>query len=163
MDHHYEVVVTWTGNRGDGTSGYRAYGREHEVASEGKPVLPGSAEPSFRGDASRWNPEELLVASLSQCHMLWYLHLCADAGVVVQSYTDRPRGTMVMDSGGSGKFTQVVLRPAVAVAGPGMVDPAQQLHEPAHANCFIARSVNFLVMCEPIVRVGSHGAGVLEQ
>jgi organic hydroperoxide reductase OsmC/OhrA len=145
--HTYDTVVTWTGNRGTGTSGYRDYDRAHEVAAEGRTVIAGSSDPSFRGDPARWNPEQLLVASLSQCHMLWYLHLCADAGVVVTGYVDHARGTMA-ETGEGGRFTEVVLRPQVSVASPTMVDAAMDLHAAAHRACFIANSVNFPVRHE---------------
>jgi organic hydroperoxide reductase OsmC/OhrA len=148
--HTYPVVVTWTGNRGTGTSGYRAYNRDHEVTAEHRPAIAGSSDPAFRGDAERWNPEQLLVASLSQCHMLWYLHLCADHGVVVTGYVDRATGTM-REGGGAGHFTEVVLRPEVTVADPAMVEPAAGLHTDAHRACFIANSVNFPVRHEPRV------------
>ncbi len=150
--HRYEVTVRWTGNTGSGTSDYRGYRRDHEVESAGKPAIPGSSDPAFRGDAARWNPEELLVVSLAQCHMLWYLHLCAVGGVVVTDYTDTPVGTMAMDeTGGGGQFTEVVLRPAVTVADPSMTQQAQALHEEVGALCFIARSVNFPVRHRPTV------------
>lgn len=149
--HTYDCVVTWTGNRGSGTRGYRDYDRTHDVAAQGRPTLPGSADPAFRGEATRWNPEMLLVASLSQCHMLWYLHLAADAGVVVTDYVDQAMGTMVEQDDGSGQFVEVVLRPAVTVTQPSEVDLARQLHDRAHATCFIARSVNFPVRHEPTI------------
>lgn len=149
--HSYEVTVTWTGNRGTGTSGYRAYGRDHGVSAEGRPVIAASSEPLFRGDPARWNPELELTAALSQCHMLWYLHLCAESGVIVTSYTDEAMGKMNEEDDGSGRFTEVVLRPRVAVASPGMVDAAMRLHKEAHARCFIANSVNFPVRHEPVI------------
>jgi organic hydroperoxide reductase OsmC/OhrA len=152
-EHSYAAVVTWTGDRGSGTSGYRAYGREHVVTADGPPPLGGSADPAFRGDPSRWNPEQLLVVSLSQCHLLWYLHLCAVAGVVVTGYVDSPRGTM-LDTGDAGRFTEVVLRPRVTVTEAGMVERALALHADAHRACFIANSVNFPVRHEPTVVVG---------
>src|SRR5262250_687193 len=114
--HQYEVQVNWTGNDGEGTKTYRGYRRDHTVCAAGKPEIPGSSDPSFRGDRTRYNPEELLVASLSACHMLWYLHLCADNGVVVTSYEDAPVGVMREDSDGSGVFTDVLLRPVVTIA-----------------------------------------------
>ena len=164
--HSYQISVSWTGNRGEGTSGYRAYDRSHEVtagpADQGhdsagrvrpQPIA-GSSDPAFRGDPDRWNPEQLLTASLAQCHMLWYLHLCAVGGVVVTDYADNATGTMTMDvTGGGGQFTEVTLHPAVTVADPSMVDKAQALHEEVDAVCFIARSINFLVRHEPTVRV----------
>jgi organic hydroperoxide reductase OsmC/OhrA len=152
-EHSYAVQVNWTGNLGTGTSSYRAYSRNHEVSAVGKPILPGSSDPNFRGDASRYNPEELLVSSLSTCHLLWYLHLCADAGIVVLEYSDQASGTMVETPDGSGHFNEVVLRPVVLIGPGGDVALAERLHERAHHLCFIANSVNFPVHCRPTIRV----------
>ncbi|MEW9529766.1 OsmC family protein [Microbispora sp. NPDC049125] len=148
--HTYPIVVTWTGNKGTGTSGYRDYGREHELTAEGPQAIAASSDPAFRGDSSRWNSEQLLVGSLSQCHMLWYLHKCSVAGVVVTKYVDNAVGTMA-ETGDGGHFTEVVLRPMVTVASPDMVDAAAKLHEDAHKSCFIASSVNFPVRHEPTI------------
>lgn len=145
-EHRYDVDVEWTGNQGSGTRDYRAYTRDHEVTAPGRPTIPGTSDPQFRGDPRRWNPEQLLVAALSQCHLLWYLHLCADAGVVVTGYRDTATGTMTGD-----RFTSVVLRPHVTVADPAMVAKAEKLHGPAHEKCYIANSVNFPVSHEPMV------------
>jgi organic hydroperoxide reductase OsmC/OhrA len=153
--HGYRVSVTWTGNRGGGTSGYQAYGRDHEVSADGRPSITASSDPSFRGDPARWNPELELVAALSQCHMLWYLHLCATAGVVVTSYTDDADGTMTETDDGGGYFTEVVLRPRVEIASAEMTEAAASLHKEAHAKCFIARSVNFPVRHEPAITANS--------
>jgi organic hydroperoxide reductase OsmC/OhrA len=147
--HHYAVRLEWTGNLGSGTSGYRDYGRGHETKVPGKPILPGSSDPSFRGDRTRWNPEELLVSSLSSCHMLWYLHLCAVNGIVVTAYSDEAEGTMLENEDGSGRFASVLLRPRVSLAPGSNPDLASALHHEAHAKCFIANSVNFPVLCEP--------------
>ncbi|MDH6281262.1 organic hydroperoxide reductase OsmC/OhrA [Prescottella agglutinans] len=144
-EHSYALDVAWTGNRGTGTSGYRDYDRDHTVTAPGKPPLRGSADPAFRGEADRWNPEELLVASLSQCHMLSYLALAVAEGVVVIGYTDQPTGRMHLNPDGSGQFTEVILAPKVLVADPSMVAAAERLHADAHDKCFIARSVNFPV------------------
>ena len=157
--HRYTVDVTWTGNLGTGTSGYRDFSRDHEVSGPGKPVLPGSSDPAFRGDPARFNPEELLVAALSECHMLWFLHLASAKGVVVTSYADHPDGTMVESPDGSGQFTEVVLRPSVTVTEPHMVEPTVALHEQAHQLCFIARSVNFTVRHRPTTRADTEAAG----
>jgi organic hydroperoxide reductase OsmC/OhrA len=150
-DHRYQVTVRWTGNKGNGTSSYRSYGREHEVSAAGKVTLPGSADPSFRGDPERWNPEELLVAALAQCHMLAYLYLCAVNGVGVLAYDDDAEGTMTT-SGSGGRFSEVTLHPRVTVASRDMIDAANELHRDAHADCFIASSVNFPVHHEPTAR-----------
>jgi organic hydroperoxide reductase OsmC/OhrA len=151
-EHRYVVSVSWTGNRGSGTSGYRDYTRDYEIAAEGKPVIPGSSDPAFRGDRSRWNPEELLVASLSACHKLWYLHLAAEAGIVVTAYIDRAEGVMEISAGGAGRFKSVVLHPAVTVKSGSDIERARALHESAHEMCFIANSVNFRVECEPEIK-----------
>jgi organic hydroperoxide reductase OsmC/OhrA len=153
--HRYDLTMTWTGNRGSGTSGYRDYGRDHEVGAEGRPAIEGSADPVFRGDKTRWNPELELVAALAQCHMLSYLHVCAIAGVVVTAYDDAPYGLMAETEDGGGRFTEVVLRPSVTVAAAGMAEQARKLHEEASAKCFIASSVNFPVRHEPSVTVAS--------
>jgi organic hydroperoxide reductase OsmC/OhrA len=151
--HRYELSLEWQGNRGSGTSSYRAYDRTHEVRAPGKPSILGSSDAAFRGDAQRWSPEELLVAALSQCHLLWYLHVAAVAGVVVTAYTDAAAGTMVEEADGAGQFADVLLRPVVTVAETSMAELAQSLHTEAEAKCFIARSVNFPVRCGPTVRV----------
>jgi organic hydroperoxide reductase OsmC/OhrA len=153
--HRYEATVTWTGDRGAGTAGYRAYDRTHEISAPGRPTLPGSADPAFRGEADRWSPEDLLVVSLSQCHLLWYLHLCAQAGIVVTGYVDHARGSMVEDADGGGHFTEVVLAPEVTVTDPARRDEALALHARAHELCYIARSVNFPVCHEPRVRTAA--------
>jgi organic hydroperoxide reductase OsmC/OhrA len=151
--HHYAVIVKWTGNTGTGTSGYRNYGRQHEILGEGqKPLIPGSSDPAFRGDPARWNPEELLVAALSACHKLWYLHLCAEAGIAVVAYVDQAEGFMVETSDGSGRFQRVILRPEVTVAPSSDIAKARELHHTAHAMCFIANSVNFPVELRPQVK-----------
>ncbi|NBB81786.1 MAG: OsmC family peroxiredoxin [Alphaproteobacteria bacterium] len=152
-EHRYAVQVRWTGNRGAGTADYRAYERSHEITAVGKPALTGSADAAFLGDAAHWNPEDMLVAALSACHMLWYLHLCADAGVVVTRYHDRAEGLMEQGKGGGGRFVRVVLRPEVEIAVGSDVDKARALHEPAHEKCFIAASMNFPVAHEPTIGV----------
>ena len=145
-EHHFRITTIWTGNRGTGTSDYRAYARDHEIAAEGKSAaVLGSSAKAFRGDASRYNPEELLVAALSACHMLWFLHLCADAGIVVTDYRDDATGTMGVHADSTGKFTSVMLRPRVTITDAGRIAEATELHDKAHQLCFIARSVNFPV------------------
>jgi len=151
-EHRYQVTVDWTGNLGIGTSGYRDYDRRHEIIVDGKPVIAGSSDPAFLGDPARWNPEEMLVASLSACHMLWYLHLCADAGIVVTAYRDPAEGLMEEGKGGTGRFVGVTLKPEIEVQLGADLDKARALHREAHARCFIANSVNFPVACEPSFR-----------
>lgn len=149
--HHYALTVTWSGNRGSGTTGYREYDRDHVISAPGKPDISGSSDPVFRGDEKRWNPEELLLASLSACHKLWYLHYCAVSGVIVMTYEDHAEGTMVMDEQGKGRFTEVVLRPHITITSRSDADTAAELHEDSHESCFIANSVNFPVRCEPVI------------
>jgi len=149
--HTYATHVEWTGNRGSGTTSYGSYGREHVIRMDGKPEIMGSADPAFRGNADRHNPEDMLVASVSTCHMLWYLHLAAEAGIVVTAYTDAARGTMVEDHERGGYFTEIVLRPLVVIA-KGDPAIAESLHEAAHKKCFIANSLNFPVRCIAQVR-----------
>src|SRR5215510_142107 len=152
--HHYALTVTWTGNTGTGTSGYREYERRHEIsASAQKPPIPGSSDPAFRGDPTRWNPEELLVAALSACHKLWYLHLCAEAGVIVTAYFDHADGVMEETADGSGRFLSVTLRPRVKIASGSDLAKARALHDTAHQKCFIANSVNFPVHHEAEINV----------
>ena len=147
--HTYAITTTWTGNRGKGTSDYRAYGRDHDLGAHGRPTLAASSDPAFRGEEDRWNPELLLVAALSDCHLLAYLHLCAVNGVVVTEYRDEAVGTMEQ-VGDGGRFTEVVLRPIVTVTTESMIATANALHGDAHASCFFASSVNFPVRTEPI-------------
>lgn len=144
--HFYTITTTWTGNLGSGTAHYRAYSRNHEIVAEGKLApVPGSSDPHFRGDGSRYNPEEMLVAALSACHMLWLLHLCADAGIVVTRYEDHASGSMAEEADGGGKFTEVVLRPEMEISDAARIGEALALHEQAHQLCYIARSVRFPV------------------
>ncbi|MBP2313961.1 OsmC family protein [Azospirillum soli] len=152
-EHHYSTTVTWTGNQGTGTSGYKAYSRDHDITGPGKPTIPGTSDPAFRGDPSRYNPEDMLVASLSACHMLWYLHLCGTGGIVVTAYTDSAAGTMAEDSSGGGRFTEVILRPQVTLAPGSDLAKAEALHHDAHEKCFIANSVNFPVRVEARIAV----------
>lgn len=154
-EHSYTVRVEWTGNLGQGTSTYRGYSRDHEITVAGKPPIPGSSDQAFRGDPTRYNPEDLLVCSLSACHMLWYLHLCAREGIVVVTYTDRASGVMVETPDGGGRFKEVVLHPRVTIDAGGDEALASQLHERAHDLCFIARSVNFPVRCRPTIETGA--------
>lgn len=148
--HTYSVNLTWTGAGAEGTSSYTSYGRDHEVTAEGRPPLLGSADPAFRGDATRYSPEDLFVAALSQCHMLWALHMAARAGVVVVGYSDRATGTMRVESAGAGQFTEVTLHPQLTVRGEVEESVIAQIHDDAHAHCFIARSVNFPVRHAPL-------------
>lgn len=151
--HQYKATTTWVGNRGTGTSDYKAYDRNHDISMDGKQTLLCSSDPSFRGDRTRQNPEELLVASLSGCHMLWYLHLAATNGVVVTEYIDEASGMMEENPDGSGQFKEVKLRPKVTVTEKHMIEKANSLHHQANKMCFIARSVNFPVHHEPTTRV----------
>jgi organic hydroperoxide reductase OsmC/OhrA len=148
-EHHYSTSLTWTGNRGEGTTHYRAYDRDHTLQAGDKPVIPGSSDPSFRGNPARYNPEELLLSSLSACHMLWYLHLCSVNNIVVTDYRDQARGTMIERPDGSGYFKEVILCPIVTITDSSPTDKAIELHHEANKMCFVANSCNFPVRHEP--------------
>lgn len=148
-EHHYLVNLKWQGNTGQGTANYRAYKRDYVIGVQGKESINGSSDPSFRGDATRYNPEEMFVASLSACHMLWYLHLCADAGIIVEEYTDNAKGLMQEDAERGGYFKEVILRPRVVISDGSKKAVAETLHEKANKMCFIANSCNFPVNHEP--------------
>lgn len=147
--HHYNIKTTWTGNRGQGTSEYKSYDRSHTISIEGKPDIQGSSDAAFRGDKTRHTPEDLFVSTLSTCHMLWYLHLCAVNGVIVLEYTDQAIGALEEDTSGSGHFTEVTLNPVVVVSEKSMIEKANALHHDAHKMCFIANSINFPVTHKP--------------
>ncbi len=154
--HHYQVNTIWSGAAQGPTRDYKSYSREHVIEIAGKPPILCSADPGFRGDPARHNPEEMLVAAISACHMLWYLHFCAVKGVVVTSYVDAAEGTMIEEPH-NGRFAEVVLRPTVTITGASDPARAEALHEPAHAECFIANSVNFPVRYEPTIVVQEAG------
>lgn len=143
--HEYEVCVDWTGNKGAGTKTYQGYTRDHVIRVGGKPEIAGSSDPAFRGDVMRYSPEDLFVASLSACHMLWYLHVCSANRINVLEYLDRAYGRMEVTADGTGRFVQVVLRPVARIATDSDPATARALHEEAHRFCFIANSVNFPV------------------
>lgn len=146
--HAYRSSLHWSAHDGEGTVNYRSYSRNFTLSSGDKAPIEGSSDPSFRGDASRYNPEELLVASLSSCHMLWYLHLCAVNGIVVTEYRDDASGEMRENDDGSGEFAKVVLHPVVTLREGSDETKARELHHKAHEMCFIARSVKFPVEIE---------------
>ncbi|MFC5788260.1 OsmC family peroxiredoxin [Agromyces tardus] len=159
-EHHYAVDVEWQGDRGEGTASYRAYGRRHVVRVAGKlHEIAGSSDRVFHGDRERWNPEELLIAALSQCHMLSYLHVATNHGVVVRAYTDAATGTMVEDGRGGGAFTEVTLRPRVTVADAATAELAAAIHAEASEKCFIAASVAFPVHHEPTILIAGADTG----
>lgn len=151
-EHRYNVDLVWTGNTGSGTADYRSYQRGHILHVQGKPEIYASSDPSFRGDPTKYNPEELLVASLSGCHMLWYLHLCAESGIVVVEYTDKAVGLMEETANGGGRFKEVVLNPTVLITDISRSGDALELHARASEKCFIANSVNFPVHHRPEIK-----------
>ena len=151
--HHYNLTLKWTGNTGEGTSHYRSYERSHTIMIDNKAELLCSSDPAFRGDKTKHNPEEFMVASLSACHMLWYLHLCSEAGVIVTHYVDHATGTMVETSDGGGYFSEVTLHPIVTVTDDAMLEKANQLHKRANELCFSANSVKFPVHHQPQSKV----------
>jgi organic hydroperoxide reductase OsmC/OhrA len=148
-EHFYTLTIKWTGNRGQGTSGYRSYERSHSILIDGKQEIQASSDPAFRGDKTKHNPEELLLASLSSCHMLCFLHLCSANGIVVTDYIDKPNGKMIEMQDGSGKFTEVTLNPTVTIMDINDLDKLDELHRQANKFCFIANSVNFPIRHNP--------------
>jgi organic hydroperoxide reductase OsmC/OhrA len=152
-EHHYSVSMVWTGNRGEGTKNYRAFSRDHIVQVSGKADIAGSSDPSFRGSPDRYNPEELLVSSISACHMLWYLHLCSVNNIIVTGYRDQAKGIMLEGDDGGGRFKEVGRNPLITLTEAAMIGRATELHEEAHRLCFIANSVNFPVKHKPVFEV----------
>lgn len=146
-EHHYQVDVEWTGNQGKGTESYKAYSRDYVLSADKKNPILGSSDPAFLGDAARWNPEDLLVASASACHKLWYLHLCAEAGISVYTYLDLATGTMI--EGKKGCFSEITLKPEITLRPGDNITLAEELHHRAHELCFIANSLNFPIYCQP--------------
>ena len=150
-EHSYTLDMAWTGNTGTGTSGYRDYRREYVITMDGKPPFTGSADRAFRGDPALHNPEDLLLIALASCHMLSYLALAARAGIVVTAYHDHAEALMAENGWGGGQFTHAILHPDVVVADASDIEKATELHEQAHKACFIAASVNFPVLHQPLV------------
>ncbi|MCS3529786.1 OsmC family protein [Chryseobacterium sp. JUb7] len=152
-EHHYKTTIQWTGNKGTGTSNYRNYERSHEILTDQKVKIEASSDPAFRGDKTKHNPEDLFLSSVSSCHMLWYLHFCSEAGIIVTDYIDHATGIMEEKANGSGHFTEITLNPTVTVTEESMIEKAKELHHKANEFCFIANSVNFPVKHIPIVLV----------
>ncbi len=152
-EHTYAVTVNWTGNTGEGTASYTAYKRDFTVEGLGKAPILGSADPAFRGNSERWNPEDMLLASVSACHKLWYLHLCAVNDVNVLEYVDYPVARMVEGDGQrKGHFKDAELRPQIVISRQSDIDLAMRLHDDAHHECFIANSVNFPIRCRAVIK-----------
>jgi organic hydroperoxide reductase OsmC/OhrA len=147
--HHYKSEIKWTGNTGKGTKSYTSYERSYNIMIHGKPTLKGSADPAFRGNKDLYNPEDLFLASISSCHMLWYLHLCAENNITVVEYQDKASAEMKLSSEGSGQFTEVNLHPEVIILEKDKIELAKSLHHKAHEFCFIANSCNFPIQHKP--------------
>ncbi|WP_075341457.1 OsmC family protein [Tenacibaculum agarivorans] len=150
-EHKYAATVTWRGNKGKGTIDYKNYERSYEISIANKPQILGSSDVAFRGDGGKYNPEELLITSIASCHMLWYLHLCAEKGIVVTAYEDQVYGVMNINADGSGYFSKVILNPTVTISEISMKEKAIELHQKANEFCFIANSINFPI--EHIVKI----------
>ena len=157
--YHYALIVKWTGNTGEGTANYRAYERSHLIEVKNKASIKGSSDPAFRGDETMHNPEELFLASISTCHLLWYLHLCADASIIVTDYTDNATDTMTETANGGGRFTEVVLHPTVTITNETMLAKATALHHKANELCYIANSCNFSILHEPVFFINEMQTG----
>lgn len=151
--HKYTLTLKWTGNTGTGTSGYRDYERSHSILVDNKSMIAASSDPAFRGDKTKHNPEELLLASVSSCHMLWYLHLCSEAGIIITDYADHPTGIMLENESGAGRFLEITLYPRVTITDGSMQEKANKLHKKANEMCFVANSLNFPVHHKPEINV----------
>jgi organic hydroperoxide reductase OsmC/OhrA len=152
--HQFRTTLAWDAATGGSNTSYTSYSRNHVLSFPGKPDLAASSHPAFRGDPARHDPEDLLVASLSSCHFLWYIHLCAQAGILIERYSDEAEGTMIEDAKTGGRFERVVLRPRVRIS-KGDPAKAAELHHEAHRLCFVANSVNFPVDCEPVIELAT--------
>lgn len=155
--HRYNLTTTWTGDNGSGTSSYHAYDRSYTISIPGKPDISGSSDPAFHGDGSKYNPEEMFLASVSSCHALWYLHLCAAAGITVVSYADAATGVMQEREDGSGCFTEITLHPHVVITDKSAIKTATELHGQANQFCFIANSCNFPIHHQPVITTDPEG------
>lgn len=151
--HNYKLAVKWTGNQGSGTSNYKEFERSYAIQIENKAVIHGSSDPEFRGDRTKHNPEELLLAAVSSCHMLWYLHLCSEAKIVVVDYIDNATAILQETENGNGKFTSITLNPIVTVTEKAMIEQATKLHKKANEFCFVSNSLNFKVDHQPVINV----------
>jgi len=149
--HHYFSEIIWTGNRGIGTTNYKSYDRDYTIHINNKTIIQGSSDAAFRGDSTKHNPEELLLVSLSSCHMLWYLHLCSEEGIIVTEYIDNAKGEMKEEPNGCGRFVSVTLFPKVTITEKAWIEKAEALHKKANQMCFIANSVNFPVYHKPTI------------
>lgn len=151
--HNYTAAIIWTGNNGEGTLSYKSYERSYTITVNNKPQIFGSSDVAFKGDGKKHNPEELLITSIASCHMLWYLHLCAEENIIITDYKDEVSGVLKIDSNGGGCFSKVILNPTVTVSDPSMKEKAIALHQKANAYCFIANSVNFVIEHNPICNI----------
>jgi organic hydroperoxide reductase OsmC/OhrA len=151
-EHLYKLTTTWTGNTGDGTSNYRSYERSITISTANKVDILATSDTAFNSDKTKHNPEELLLASISSCHLLWYLHLCSETGVTVVNYSDEAIGKMKEIAGGGGHFTEVILHPDVIVSDDSMIEKAKDLHHQANKLCYIANSCNFPILHKPSIR-----------
>ncbi|REC55529.1 OsmC family peroxiredoxin [Chryseobacterium piscium] len=147
--HQYKSKIKWTGNTSESTQNYRSYERSYTISVDGKAEIKGSSDPAFLGNPELHNPEDLLLASVSSCHLLWYLHFCSVNKILVLEYIDFVEGTMIESENGSGKFTEIILKPKILVAEKEMIEKAIELHHKANEYCFIANSLNFEVKHQP--------------
>jgi len=152
-EHHYELIAKWHGNKGEGTKNVRAYDRSHTITIKGKPELFLTTDNPAVGDKTKLNPEDLLVAAISSCHMLSYLYVCALEGIIIHDYVDNATGVMIEKEGGGGSFRKVILNPTFTVAQESMKEKSIELHHKAHQICYIANSVNFEIKCNPVCEV----------
>ena len=151
-NHEYYTMLTWTGNLGVGTKNYKSYSRNYRIDINNKIAIEGSSDPNFLGDMSKHNPEELLVSSISSCHMLWFLHLASSKGIIVLDYIDNAKGIMIENEDGSGYFESVTLNPIVTISDISKINETNDLHQQANKYCFIANSLNFKITHHPVCK-----------
>lgn len=148
MNHLFKATLNWSSNKKQEETISKFYNKSHQIKIEGKPVLDISAAKAFKGDPSLYNPEDLLLSSLVSCHMMSYLYVCSQNGIEVLEYSDNAEATLEVSPDGSGRFTEVRLKPKVKISNPDKVELALELHTKANKLCFIANSCNFPVLHE---------------
>ena len=143
--HNYRAAIIWSGNQGSGTSNYKDFERSYHIQIENKATILGSSDPAFRGDRTKHNPEELLLAAVSSCHMLWYLHFCSENKIIVTDYIDNATAILEETERGNGKFIAIALHPTITITEKSMIEKATELHAKANEYCFVANSLNLIV------------------
>ena len=149
MNHLFKVALNWIKKEPQTDSSTRIYTKSHHISIEGKPDLEVSAAKAFKGDPNLYNPEDLLLSSLTSCHMMSYLYCCMQYKIEVISYQDHSEATLQVNPDGSGKIVKVDLFPEIIISNSSQIELALSLHKKANELCFIANSCNFPVYHHP--------------